>query len=112
MSATKEQQARIDQRNSKGVKLESHQVLVRPLVTEKGVHRASRNNQYAFEIHKLANKDDVRDAVEDLFNVKVDKVRIQNRKGKPRRFKFRYGRSADWKKALVTLDSEHRIDFF
>lgn len=112
MSATKEQQARIDERNSKGVQLEPYQVLVRPLVTEKGVHRASRNNQYAFEIHKLANKDDVRAAVEDLFDVKVEKVRIQNRRGKPRRFKFRYGRSADWKKALVTLDSEHRIDFF
>ncbi|QDV70970.1 50S ribosomal protein L23 [Rosistilla carotiformis] len=112
MSTTTEQQVRLDAHREKGVQLESYQVLLRPLVTEKGVHRASRNNQYAFEIHKLANKDDVRSAVEDLFNVKVEKVRIQNRKGKPRRFKFRTGRSADWKKALVTLDAEHRIDFF
>lgn len=112
MSATKAQQALLDQQASKGVQLEPYQVLLRPLVTEKGVHRASRNNQYSFEIHKLAQKEDVKKAVEELFDVKVAKVRIQNRRGKPRRFKFRYGRSADWKKALVTLDPEHRIDFF
>lgn len=112
MTATTEQQLRLDEHREKGVQLESYQVLVRPLVTEKGVHRATRNNQYAFEIHKLANKNDVRSAVEDMFDVKVAKVRIQNRKGKPRRFKFRIGRSPDWKKALVTLDAEHRIDFF
>jgi len=50
--------------------------------------------------------------VEDLFDVKVEKVRTQNRKGKPRRYRFRYGRTKDWKKAIVTLNSEHRIDFF
>lgn len=95
-----------------GLQLEPHQVLLRPLVTEKGVHRAARNNQYAFEIHRQATKEDVRKAIETLFDVKVVKVRTQNRKGKNRRFKFRIGRTADWKKAIVQLDSEHRIDFF
>jgi large subunit ribosomal protein L23 len=47
-----------------------------------------------------------------LFDVKVVKVAVQNRKGKPRRTKFRSGRTADWKKAIVTLDPEHRIDLF
>ena len=92
--------------------LESHQVILRPLVTEKGMHRSSRDNQYGFEINPLATKDDVRRAVEDCFDVKVLKVRTQNRKGKPRRYKFRYGFTKNWKKAIVTLDSEHRIDFF
>ena len=92
--------------------LQPHQILLRPLVTEKGVHRATRNNQYAFEIHKQATKADVKDAVEHLFNVKVAKVRTQNRKGKARRFRFRIGRTGDWKKAIVQLDPEHRIDFF
>ncbi len=92
--------------------LEPHQVLLRPLVTEKGVHRASRNNQYAFEIHRQATKLDVKKAVEELFSVKVAKVRTQNRKGKLRRFRFRFGRTSDWKKAIVQLDPEHRIDFF
>lgn len=95
-----------------GIRLEPHQVLLRPLVTEKGVHRANRNNQYAFEIHRAATKIDVREAVEKLFEVKVAKVRTQNRKGKNRRFKLRVGRTADWKKAIVELAPDHRIDFF
>ena len=96
----------------KGPKLEPHQIILRPLVTEKGVHRSTRTNQYAFEVNALANKYDVKRAVEELFEVAVEKVRTQNRKGKPRRHKFRYGSTKNWKKALVTLNSEHRIDFF
>jgi large subunit ribosomal protein L23 len=92
--------------------LEPHQIIVRPLVTEKGMHRSTRHNQYAFEINTLANKSDVRRAVEDLFHVKVIHVATQNRKGKPRRTRFRGGYTKDWKKAIVTLDAEHRINFF
>jgi large subunit ribosomal protein L23 len=97
---------------NKGPTLEAHQVILRPLVTEKGVHRSTRTNQYAFEVNALADKHDVKRAVEELFEVSVEKVRTQNRKGKPRRHKFRYGYTKNWKKALVTLNSEHRIDFF
>jgi large subunit ribosomal protein L23 len=89
-----------------------HQILLRPLVTEKGVHRASRNNQYAFQIHPDATKTDVRVAVESLFNVQVEKVCTQNRKGKNRRYRFRLGRTADWKKAIVHVAGDGRIDFF
>ena len=92
--------------------LDAHQVVLRPLVTEKGVHRSTRDNQYAFEVNPLADKYDVRRAVEELFDVKVVKVNTQNRKGKPRRYRFKYGRTKAWKKAIVTLDSEHRIDFY
>ena len=92
--------------------LEPHQVILRPLVTEKGMHRATRNNQYAFEVNPLADKAVIRSAVEDLFDVKVLKIRTQNRHGKPRRHRFRYGQTKNWKKAIVTLDAEHRIDFF
>ena len=95
-----------------GIHLEPHQILLRPLVTEKGVHRASRHNQYAFEVHRDATKYDVKRAVEALFDVKVAKVRTQNRKGKVRRYRWRFGRTADWKRAIVQLDPEHRIDFF
>ena len=60
-----------------------------------------------------ATKNDVRRAVEELFNVKVLRVHTQNRKGKPRRTRFRSGHDqGNWKKAIVTLDKEHRIDFF
>lgn len=92
--------------------LDPHQVILRTLVTEKGMHKATRYNQYAFEVNKLATKDDVRRAVEALFNVTVTKVRTQTRKGKPRRFKFKYGYTKSWKKAMVTLHEDHRIDFF
>lgn len=95
-----------------GLTLEPHQVIVKPLVTEKGMHKSTRNNAYAFEVSRLATKADVKRAVEELFDVKVLKVHTQNRKGKPRRTRFRFGYTADWKKAIVTLDAEHRIEFF
>ncbi len=94
------------------ITLEPHQVVVKPLVTEKGMHRSTRNNAYAFEVNRLATKADVRRAVEELFEVKVLKVHVQNRKGKPRRTKMHYGYTNDWKKAIVTLDAEHRIELF
>ena len=93
-------------------RLEAYMVILRPLVTEKGMHRSTRNNQYAFQVHLQATKDDVKRAVEELFNVTVDKVRTQNRRGKPRKHRFKQGQTKAWKKAIVTLDSEHRIDFF
>lgn len=92
--------------------LEPHQIILRPLVTEKGMHRSTRNNAYAFEVHRLATKADVRRAVHELFNVTVLRVHTQTRKGKPRRTRFRSGLTGTWKKAIVTLDKEHRIDFF
>jgi len=100
--------------SNKGITLEPHQIILRPLVTEKGMHRSSRYNQYAFEVNPLANKTDIRKAIEELFDgVKVTKVRIQNRRGKPRRYRFRYGMTKAWKKAIVTLDPESKgIDFF
>ena len=89
-----------------------HQIILRPLVTEKGMHRSTRHNAYAFEVNRQATKDDVRRAIEDLFNVKVLRVHTQNRKGKPRRNRFSSGHTKDWKKAIVTLHPENRIDFF
>jgi large subunit ribosomal protein L23 len=97
---------------STSITLEPHQVIVKPLVTEKGMHKSTRNNAYAFEVNRLATKDDVRRAVESLFEVKVLKVATQNRKGKVRRTRFRLGQTKDWKKAIVTLDGESRINFF
>jgi large subunit ribosomal protein L23 len=92
--------------------LESQQIILRPLVTEKGMHKANRCNAYAFQISRQAGKDDVRRAVEELFDVKVLKVNIQNRKGKPRKSRFRSGSTNAWKKAIVTLHSEDKINFF
>lgn len=92
--------------------LRADQVILRPLVTEKGVHRSTRHNAYAFEVAQSATKIDIRKAVEELFNVKVVAVHTQNRKGKPRRTKMRMSHTGDWKKAIVKLDAEHRIELF
>ena len=73
--------------------LEPHQIILRPLVTEKGMHRSTRNNAYAFEVHRLATKADVRRAVHELFNVTVLRVHTQNRKGKPRRTGAQFSRT-------------------
>ena len=89
-----------------------HQVILRPLVTEKGIHRSTRYNQYAFEVSKLSDKQSIKDAIQELFSVRVTKVCTQNRKGKPRRYRFRYGYTKSWKKAIVTLNSEDRIEFY
>jgi large subunit ribosomal protein L23 len=95
-----------------GLDLQPHQVILRPLVTEKGMHQSGHLNQYAFEVHPRADKDTIRHAIETLFNVKVLKVCTQNRGGKPRRFRYREGHTKNWKKAVVTLHEEHRINFF
>ena len=93
-------------------RLEAYQVILRPLITEKNVHKAERLSQYSFEINPKATKEDVRRAVETLFNVNVSKVRTQARRGKHRRYRFRMGELKSWKKAIVTLHKDHRIDFF
>ena len=95
-----------------GLKLEPHQVVLRPLVTEKGTHQSDRYNSYTFEVHPQATKHDVKYAVETLFNVRVLRVHTQMRKGKPRRYRARFAYQRDWKKAIVTLHEEDRISFF
>lgn len=95
-----------------GLQLEPHQIIYRPLVTEKGVHKATRHNAYGFEVHPQATKTDVKRAVEELFNVRVVGVRTQNRLGKARRYRHRQGSTRTWKKAIVKLAADNRIDFF
>lgn len=95
-----------------GLTLEPHQVILKPMVTEKGMFQSEKLNQYTFKVNPLATKTDIKNAVEKLFEVEVAKVATQRRRGKPRRFRFTYGRTKDWKKAIVTLKPDHRIDFF
>jgi len=95
-----------------GVQLESYQVILRPLVTEKGTHLSEKYNSYTFRVHPLASKEDIRKAVEELWDVRVVKVNTQTRKGKPRRHRMAFGYTKDWKKAIVTLHEDDRISFF
>lgn len=88
------------------------EVIVRPLITEKGTHFANTRNAYAFEVNKKANKMQIKGAVERLYNVKVRQIRTANYKGKPRRRGRYFGRTPGWKKAVVVLHEDYRIDLF
>lgn len=94
------------------LKLEPYQVVLRPIVTEKGFHLAEHRNIYSFEVNRLANKKQIKDAVEFLFDVKVTEVKTQNRKGKKCRSRRRPGQRKSWKKAMVKLDAESKISYF
>jgi large subunit ribosomal protein L23 len=97
----------------RGPKLEPYQVVIRPLVTEKGTHQTTHRNAYPFEVNPWATKTEIKAAVEDLFGVRVHRVRTQNRLGKQRRYRFKMGRLANWKKAIVTLHEDSPpIEFF
>jgi large subunit ribosomal protein L23 len=100
-------------KETRGPDLEPHQVVLRPLVTEKSTHQTSRYRAYPFEVNPWATKDEIKAAIETLFNVQVEKVRTQNRHGKTRRYKFKLGRLPNWKKAIVTLKVDSPgMDFF
>ena len=92
--------------------LEPHQVILKPTVTEKAMFQSTELNQYTFKVNTLATKADIKNAVQKLFDVKVTGISTQIRKGKPRRYKFTHGRTKDWKKAIVTLHPDDKIDFF
>lgn len=103
-----------EQIEQRGPKLESYQVILRPLITEKGTHQSTHehHNAYAFQVNLWADKEQIKNAVEELFDVRVEKVRTQTRRGKKRRYRFRQGRLSHWKKAIVKLHPDDRIEFF
>ena len=87
-------------------------VIKRPIITEKGTLVNELGNQVVFRVHPRANKVEIRQAVESLFKVRVEKVRTTRQLGKIRRVGKHMGRRPDWKKAYVTLAEGNRIDFF
>jgi len=103
--------------------MDIYHIIKRPLITEKGTHQATlsheatrhrpaRGGSFAFEVHRDASKSMIRQAIEKIYNVKVQSVRTANRKGKPRRVRYKMGQTTDWKKAVVVLDANHHIDLF
>jgi len=87
-------------------------VIIRPLITEQGMHFANVKGAYSFQVNKKANKTQVKNAIEKIYNVKVDKVRTANRPGKMRRKGRSYGMTSSWKKAIVFLKPDFHIDLF
>jgi len=86
-------------------------ILLSPVVSEKSAMVADKGNQFGFKVLPDATKPEIAQAVELLFNVKVQKVRTVNVKGKQKRFGAVMGRRNNWKKAYVRLQDGHDIDF-
>lgn len=88
-----------------------HDVILRPVVSEKSYNLIDANGQYTFEVAPDANKTEIKLALEQIFSVKVAKINTLNRKGKTRRTRFGMGKRKDTKRAIVTL-SQGTIDIF
>ena len=92
--------------------MEATHVIIKPLVTEKTTWHTDTHNAYAFQVDRKATKPQIKDAVEELYGVRVMKVATQNRKGMMRRNKFGFWRAKNMKRAVVTIHPEDRIELF
>ena len=92
--------------------MDDYNIIIRPLITEQGMHFANVKSAYSFEVNEKANKQQIKRAVEKIYNVKVHKVRTANRSGKYRRRGRNFGKTPSWKKAVVFLEHDYHIDLF
>lgn len=89
-----------------------YDIIKRPIITEESVDQMEEN-KYTFEVSKGANKTEIKKAIEHIFDVKVEKVYTQNRRGKIKRQGATSGRRPNWKKAIVKLaPGSKTIEFF
>ena len=89
-----------------------YDLIRQPMMTEKTMEAKELYNQYAFAVDRQANKVEIKKAVEALFKVKVQGVRTMTVKGKEKRVGRNVGKRPDWKKAIVTLEPDQKIEFF
>ena len=87
-------------------------IVRRALITEKGTVLRETRNQYHFEVAREANKIEIKHAIEIIFSVKVASVRTQQLRGKVKRQGRYAGKRSDWKKAIVTLKPDQKIELF
>lgn len=92
--------------------MEAIHVIKRPLITEKSTWESGARNRYAFEVAMDARKPQIKQAVESLYNVRVAKVSTQVRKGVNFRNKFGASKTPDWKRAVVQLHPDDKIELF
>ena len=92
--------------------MDDYNIIIRPLVTEQGMHFANVKGAYSFQVNRKANKAQIRNAIERIYKVKVQKVNTANRCGKMRRRGRGTGMTPNWKKAIVYLKPDHHIDLF
>ena len=89
-----------------------HRTIVRPIVTEASSVAYQDRGEYHFEVHPDANKQEIKQAIQQLFGVKVTGVWTSNHRGKDKRVGQNVGRKAHWKRAIVTLAEGDRIEIF
>ena len=94
------------------MKVDSHQVLIRPLLTEKITALREATNTVGFVVHPDANRIQIRQAVETLLKVKVAKVNVMNVRGKVKRLGRFSGKRSDWKKAFVTFKQGEKLEMY
>jgi large subunit ribosomal protein L23 len=92
--------------------MDPHQIIIRPVISEKSYSLVEVEGQYTFHVDRRANKNQIRRAVEDAFDVSVAKVNTANVKSKPKRQGLTRGRTSSWKKAVVKLAEGDRIELF
>lgn len=97
--------------------MDVYHTIIRPLVTEKSSFQArqtfeGRGGTYSFEVNAEANKAQIKDAVEKIYGVRVLDVRTSSRPGKLRRYRWKYGRTRQIKKAVIAVDADSHIDLF
>ena len=89
----------------------AHEIIIRPIVSERSFD-LMEENKYTFEVSRDANKYQIKDAVEELFNVKVTSVNTINVKPKTKRVRYVAGKTRQWKKAIVTLAEGDSIEIY
>ncbi len=92
--------------------MDPHQVILRPVISEKSYNLIESEGQYTFQVDRRANKNQIKRAIESAFDVKVDKVNTAHVKSKPKRQGLTRGRTSTWKKAVVKLAEGERIELF
>jgi large subunit ribosomal protein L23 len=90
----------------------AHSIIVRPVVSEKANRALMASNKVTFEVDPLANKSEIKKAIETLFKVKVVKVNTITIPGKVRRFGAHQSQASNWKKAVATLKAGDKIELF
>ena len=90
----------------------AHDVIIKPIITEDSMARLAEK-KYTFEVADGASKVEIKKAVEEIFKVKVEKVNTISMKAKNKRVGYHFGKTSEWKKAIVTLTADSKtIEFF
>ena len=92
--------------------LHSTQIIKKPLVTEKCTWEAAARNRYSFSVDMKATKTQIKNAIKQLYKVRVEKISTQVRKGRTYRTRYGVANTGDWKRATVQLHQDDRIEIF